>query len=204
MKGWARIPMMGAKCATSRDGKYDTHLAVKRPECEVDAIGLKLYRSTVLILREGGPYSMGRKINIRGTAYGDFGSLTGNGNEEWETMRANDWFLTLKVGALSHVLVSPVGTFEIPMEINREQEGRADLRIGTPGNHSAINLTKSTSDEIVGGLDSIATSQKRRESAARPLAQRSVSYEEVRWGTRRKTMLHGAIWSKRICEILRM
>ena len=40
------------------------------------------------------------------------------------------------------------------MEINREQERGATLRIGTPGNQSAINIMRAASGEIVRNLDS--------------------------------------------------
>ena len=79
--------------------------------------------------------------------------MTGNGDDKWATVRINDWFLTLKVGALSHVLVSPFDTFGIHMMNNREQGGRMKLRIGTSWTHSAIDLTKRIEDEIVGKLD---------------------------------------------------
>ena len=63
--GWARIPMMGSECATASDGRYEKHLAVKHPDWKVEAIGANLYQATVLILREIGAYSMGRKVNSR-------------------------------------------------------------------------------------------------------------------------------------------
>ena len=68
-------------------------------------------------------------------------------------VRISDWFLTLKVGVLSHVIISPFEIFEVRVEINRGQEGMMRLRIGTARTHPATNLTKRTSDEIVGQLD---------------------------------------------------
>ena len=58
------------------------------------------------------------------------------------------------VGIASHVSVSHCGIFEIHMWVNRKQEGRADLQIGTYGNHTSIDIMRATSDEIVGNLDS--------------------------------------------------
>ena len=58
---------------------------------------------------------MGRKMSSRGTAGGEFGSITGDENEEWETMRINDWPLALNAGITSHVFVSPFDIFAIRM-----------------------------------------------------------------------------------------
>ena len=70
-KGRARIPILGVVgIAESRGGKYDKHLDVKHPDWKVEAIGSKLYQSALLVLRGSGSYSMGRKINSRGTADG--------------------------------------------------------------------------------------------------------------------------------------
>ena len=96
--------------ATSADEEYGENLAAKHRGWEVEAIGAKLYQAAVLILRGSGSYSTARKINRRGTEEGECGSLTGNGNGGWKTIRINDWFLTPIVGVMSHVLVS---TFEI-------------------------------------------------------------------------------------------
>ena len=94
------------------------------------------------------------KINSRGTADAECGSTTGNEDEEWRTVRINDCFLALNVGILSHVSVSPFEIFETPAGVNREHEGRVELRIGTSGAHSEIDITKATSGEIVANLDS--------------------------------------------------
>ena len=42
----------------------------------------------------------------------------------------------------------------MPMEINREHEGWAKLRSGTPGEHLAIDLMRAASGDIVGNPDS--------------------------------------------------
>ena len=160
-KGWARIPTMGVVAsAAERGGKYDKNLAVNHTDWKVGVSGPMLYHATLVILREGGRYSLGRKIDSRGTSGvggggcgGGCGSMTGNENEEWETMHIDDWFLALKVGIESHVFVSIFGTFGSHMGINREHEGMAHLRIGTSGNHSAINIMRATSNEILGNLD---------------------------------------------------
>ena len=115
MKGWARIPIMGAECATSADGRYEKHLAVKNTGWKVEVVGAKFYQATLLILRESGSYSMGRKSYSRGAVDGGCGSLTGNGNGVWKAIRLNDWFLAIQVGFQSHVVVSPREIFEIPM-----------------------------------------------------------------------------------------
>ena len=65
------------------------------------------------------------------------------------------------------------------------------IRIGTPGNQSAINIMRATSDEIVGNLDANGVFRKKGEPSARSLAQLSVIFEEVRWDIGRKTMLVG-------------
>ena len=75
-------------------------------------------------------------------------------NPEWEVSHIDDWFLELKVGIASHVFVSPFEIYEAPTKINREQECRIELRIGTSGARSAINLMRTTSGVIVGHLDS--------------------------------------------------
>ena len=100
--------------AEERGGKRDKNLDVKRPDWEVGAIGPKIYQVAVVIMREIGHYSMGRKINRRGTADGECGSTTGNENEEWETAHINDRFLAISVGILSRVFVSPFGVFGGP------------------------------------------------------------------------------------------
>ena len=151
-KGWARIPMMGVvESAASMGGKYDKNIAVNRPDWKVAAIGPNLYQSTMMILRESGYYSTGRKINSRGTAEEEGGSMTGNG--ECETMRIDGCFFARKVGIMPHAFASPFGIFAIPMDANREHEGRMSQRIGTPWNHSAIIIMRDKSGEIVGNLD---------------------------------------------------
>ena len=80
MKGWARIPMMGLGCATAVGGGYEKHLSVKKPDWEAEVIAAMIYQSAVLILRESGSYSAGRKINSRGATEEECGSLTGNGS----------------------------------------------------------------------------------------------------------------------------
>ena len=143
-KGCARIPTMGVVgCAASRGGQYDKDLAVNHPGRESEVAGSNLYQAEVVILREGGYYSTGRKFNSRRTAEAECGSTTGHENEEWRTVRIDDWFLELKVGIPPH---RHLGSLR-PMVINREQEGMAKLRIGTYGYHSAINITRATSDE---------------------------------------------------------
>ena len=134
-------------------GNTGGNLSVKPPDWKVEVGGPNLYQDTVLILRESGPYSMGRKIDSRGATDGGCGSLTGNGNGGWKTEHINDWLLTLKVGGMSHVIVSHFEIFGILAEISRGKEGGAKLRIGTSGTHSATNLTRSTSGEIVGKLE---------------------------------------------------
>ena len=71
-------------------------------------------------------------------------------------MRINGWFRALKAGILSHVLVSPLGIYEILMEINRGNQGMAKLRVGTSGKketYSKHNIAKKTSGEKVGDMD---------------------------------------------------
>ena len=121
-----------------------------------------LYQDKVMILRGSGYYSTGRKINSRGTADGECGSITGNGNEEWETMRIDDWFLARKVGIASRAFVSPIGVSDITAGVNREQEEWAEIRIGTPGIHSVINIMRATSDEIAGNLDAKGYLEEKR------------------------------------------
>ena len=149
-KGWARIPIMGvAAIAAASGGKYDKNLDVNHTDWKVEAVGSNLYQPALMILREGGHYSAGRKINNRGTADAECGPMTGNGDEEWGTLRTNDWFLAFKVGILSHVCVSTFGSFGIHTGLNREQEGGAYIRIGTSGKHSAINITRTATGGIV-------------------------------------------------------
>ena len=101
-------------------------------------------------------------------------------------MRIKDLFLTLKVGVMSHVLVTPFEIFEILMEINREPEGRMGIRIGTSrGARSAINLMKSAPDGIVGKLDQNSyKSETKRISSEIPdptfgyLRRSSIRYQE--------------------------
>ena len=71
MKGWARIPMLGAECATAADGRYEKHLAVKHPGWKAEVVGPKPYRATVWILWGSGEYPMGRKINSRWAVMGN-------------------------------------------------------------------------------------------------------------------------------------
>ena len=78
-KGLARISMPGVVASSAeRDWPYDTHLAVNRPDCKVDATGPNLYHATVMIMRGSGHYLLGRKTNSRGTADGECGSTTGD------------------------------------------------------------------------------------------------------------------------------
>ena len=65
-----------------------------------------------------------RKINSRGTTDEECGPSTGNENGEWETTHINDWFLALKVGVLSHVLVSPFGISDPPGNADQSRTGR--------------------------------------------------------------------------------
>ena len=82
-KGCALIPILGVLgSSASRGGKCDKHLDAKHPGRKVEATGDKFYRATSMILREIGSYSTGGKINIRGTADAECGSLTWNENGE--------------------------------------------------------------------------------------------------------------------------
>ena len=124
-RGRARIQTHGVVAgAAARGGKYDKNLAVKNPDWGVVAIGPNLYRATVMILREIGHYSIGGKINSRGTAYGECGPMDGNESEEGKTVHINGWSLAINVGIPSHVFVAHLAIFDIHMGITREQEGR--------------------------------------------------------------------------------
>ena len=81
MEMWARIPKLGAECAQSSEERYEMHLAVNHPDWGVGEIGTKIYQTAVVILRDIGNDSMGRKINSRGTTEGECGTIAWNEEE---------------------------------------------------------------------------------------------------------------------------
>ena len=151
-KGWKRIPTIGA----GSEEKYDRHLAATHQDWNFKMIGSKIYQSTVMILNDIGNWPMWRKINSRWAMGEECGSMTGRDEEGWKSTHVLDWFRALKGGIMSHVQASPFEIIEILIGINREQDPRAGLRIGTSWKkeqYSARNIARKTADRITGRMD---------------------------------------------------
>ena len=117
------------------------------------AIGARIYKVALIILRDVGNDSNGRKINSRGTS--EFGreSVMGAKGAKWKSTPLTDWFFAVKEGVMRHVLVSPYEVYEMLTEVNKEQQqGRWMIKIGTSGKKE----TYSTMNVLTRAIESIA------------------------------------------------
>ena len=71
------------------------------------AIGARIYKVALIILRDVGNDSNGRKINSRGTSEFDRDSVMGEKGEGLESMDVAVWNLAIKEGVPKHVIGSP-------------------------------------------------------------------------------------------------
>ena len=97
------------------------HLAAKHESCAKGAIGEALYLKTLLILRNRGNYSMGRKINSRERVEIECGFPLRDNGEKRKTISTTSWWLYMGEAFLPHVLVSPFGIWGILMERSRDE-----------------------------------------------------------------------------------
>ena len=94
-----------------------------------------LYIHTLRILRWGGNYSFGIRINNRKQVGNECGRSMGENGDGWKTLSIITWWFCLKESFIPHVLVSPFGICVISMGRNAEEMNpRRKLRIGMTGN----------------------------------------------------------------------
>ena len=83
---------MGPEAAPIQEGQYRRNLAVNHPDWGVGMIGAEIYQVAMMIPRDLVNDTYGRKINSRGTAVAECGSMAGIDGEVWQSVRINDWF----------------------------------------------------------------------------------------------------------------
>ena len=131
------------------------HLEAKQGDWQERAIGDQTYQFALIILRERGNDTKGRKINSRGAAELERDTSMGGGGEDWGSPALTEWYMGTQEGAMENVLASPFGIYEMSIDVNKEQnQARLKIRIGTAGkkeSYSTLDSMTSTIDNSVGG-----------------------------------------------------
>ena len=97
VKEWARVPILGRESDPPQEGKYGKHIAGKHQEWPAKLIGPHIYQvAMMMIQRDIGNDSDGRKPNSRGDADDECGSVAVVDGEAWGSIAVIDWFLALK------------------------------------------------------------------------------------------------------------
>ena len=134
------------------------HLSSNHQDWANQMVGDALYRQTLMVMRNLGNGTDGRKIDSRKWVGGwggpECGIQIGENGEDWETISVILRCVSLEDAFLKNVLVSPYEILEILMGHNREEGNpRRKLRIGTArnaGNVASINAMVETIDGVVG------------------------------------------------------